>query len=289
MTTQRVAVDVDAIAARFPSHGAVDERTEPLRPGKTLLELVPHRRPLLLRGLAADWQATQKWTWDDLAAKGAGVSVSVTRSIIEQYQTVREDRDLGEYIRSLVADDGTITGGYDQTYVSYSWLLKQVPELRADIPLERLFGRRSFKFPATWIGPAGTITGLHTDNIFPNIFAQIRGRKSFVLFPRGTDMYKSDKYEFGCWYSAVDLQKLDFDRFPRLRDATPLVAHLDEGDALFIPPRWWHFVISETPSVSVSTFFGTLRHAAPWALPEWSKNIAHRLGLYARGNCMCHG
>lgn len=289
MTTSHVSVDVDEIAARFPTHGAVDVRTEPLRPGSDLRELVPHRRPLVLRGLAADWPASRKWSFEYLADKGSGVTVSVTRSIIEQYETVRDEVDLGDYIRALVADDGRVTGGYDQTYLSYSWLLKQVPELRADIPLRELFGPRSFKFPATWIGPAGTVTGLHTDNIFPNILAQIRGRKSVVLFPRGTDMYKTGKYEFGCWYSAVDLQRLDFERFPRLRDATPLVAHLDEGDALFIPPRWWHFVIAETPSVSVSTFFGTLRHAAPWAAPEWTKNLLHRTRLYARGNCMCHG
>lgn len=288
MTTPQASVDVDAIAALFPSHGVVDERAEP--PGADLRELFPHRRPLVLRKLASDWPASRRWTFDYLAHKGTGVDVSVNRSIREQYQTVSEQRDLGDYIRALVADDGTVTGGYDQTYLAYSWLLKQLPELRADIPLREVFGPRTFKLPATWIGPAGTVTGLHSDNVYPNVLAQIRGRKAMILFAPDSQMYMSDKYEFCTSSSAVDLQRVDFERFPLLRDATALVAHLDEGDALFIPPRWGHFVVSETPSVSVSTFFGTLRHLAPRAIvPELAKDLLHRGRLYARGNCVCHG
>lgn len=289
MAASETTVDVDAIAAQFPAHGSVDERTEPLHGREDLRELFGHRRPLVMRKLASDWPASRRWTFDYLAAKGAGHSVSVNRSIREQYQTVSEERDLGDYIRSLVVDDDTVRGGHDQTYLAYSWLLKELPELRADIPFDRLFSRWSFKLPATWIGPAGTVTGLHSDNVYPNVLAQIRGRKSVVLLPPGDHGYRSEKYEFCTSASAVDLRAPDFDRFPLLCDVTPLVTHLDEGDALFIPPKWWHFVVSESPSVSVSTFFGTIRHLTPWAIgPEITKDLLHRIGLYRRGNCICH-
>ena len=88
MTTGHARHDVDAIVAQFPSHSRVDERVEPLRPGSTLRELIPYPRPLVLRGLASDWSASRTWTFDSLADKGAGITVSVTRSIIEQYKTV---------------------------------------------------------------------------------------------------------------------------------------------------------------------------------------------------------
>src|SRR5690606_21301406 len=117
-------------------------------------------------------------------------------------------------------------------------------------------GRRTHTQPAAWIGPAATVTGLHSDNGYPNVLAQIRGRKSVVFFEPGTELYESDKYEFCTSTSAIDLQTLGLDRFPLLRDAVPQVVHLDEGDAAFIPPRWWHYVVAQTPSISVSTFFG---------------------------------
>jgi len=288
MSTPEVAVDVDAIVARFPLHGAVEETTKRRGPGTDLRDLSTRRYPLLMRGLAADWPASRRWTFEHLAEKGAGIEVSVNRSIREQYQTASEQRDLGDYIRSLIADDDTVRGGYDQTYVAYSWLFKLIPELREDIPLRELFGRRMHTQPAAWIGPAATVTGLHSDNGYPNVLAQIRGRKSVVLFQPGTDLYESHKYEFCTSTSTVDLQQLDFDRFPRLLQAVPQVAHLEEGDGLFIPPTWWHYVVAQTPSVSVSTFFGEPLHFLPVAAREVPKNLLHRAGLYKRGNCICH-
>lgn len=289
MSTHDVKVDLDELAARFPQHRAVDEHVQPWDPTPDLRTLLGHRHePLVLRGVARSWPASRRWTWEHLAEKGTGIQVAVNRSIREQYRTASEQRDLGDYLRSLLADDGSVRGGYDQTYVAYSWLFKLIPELRDDIPLRALFGRWTQQLPAAWIGPAGTVTGLHSDNGYPNVLAQIRGRKSVLLFEPGTDLYETSKYEWCTSTSTVDLQQLDFEQFPRLRQAVPLVAHLDEGDGLFIPARWWHFVVSQTPSVSVSTFFGSPHHFLPLAAREVPKNLAHRARLYKRGNCICH-
>ena len=149
---------------------------------------------------------------------------------------------LGELLRAVAGGDPRVTGGHEQSYLYYSPLLKLIPELRDDIPFRRAFGR--WTQACTWIGPAGTVTGLHSDDIHPNVLAQVRGRKGVVFFAPGTEMYRNDKYEFGTSFSAVDLQRIDLARFPRLRTAVPLVAQVDEGDGLFIPPRWWHSVVS---------------------------------------------
>jgi lysine-specific demethylase 8 len=282
------AVDVDAIAAMFATHAAADEGVGRPDPAADLRQLFTRTRPLVMRGLARGWPAFERWTFDHLARLGSGITVSVNRSIREQYATTSEECDLGEYIRGIQADDGTVRGGTDQRYLAYSWLVKDLPQLRADIPFRDEFGPRTHKLPATWIGPAGTVTGLHSDNVYPNVLAQIRGRKSVVLFAPGSPMYTSGKYESWTSVSSVDLRAPDFDRFPSLRGASPLVAHLDEGDALFIPPKWWHFVVADTPSVSVSTFFGTPRHVAPAAAVEITKGLLHRVGLYRRGDCICH-
>merc|ERR1719453_1702736 len=48
----------------------------------------------------------------------------------------------------------------------------------------------------------------------------------------------------------VDLDAPDGGRFPRWRGAQGYVVELEPGDALYIPPFWWHHVQSITPETT---------------------------------------
>jgi len=50
----------------------------------------------------------------------------------------------------------------------------------------------------------------------------------------------------------VDLDNIDDAAFPKVRDLEFMDCILDEGEMLYIPPRWWHYVRSLTASLSVS-------------------------------------
>src|SRR4029077_1058107 len=56
--------------------------------------------------------------------------------------------------------------------------------------------------------------------------------------------------------SRVDPEHLDPERFPRFGSASVLDCVVGPGDVLFIPRGWWHYLRSESPSISINHWFG---------------------------------
>jgi lysine-specific demethylase 8 len=50
----------------------------------------------------------------------------------------------------------------------------------------------------------------------------------------------------------VDLDNIDAKEFPRVQNLDFMDCILEEGDLLYIPPKWWHYVRSLSISFSVS-------------------------------------
>jgi hypothetical protein len=105
--------------------------------------------------------------------------------------------------------------------------------------------------PRIWLGNAIT-TPTHLDE-WNNIGCVVVGRRRFTLFPPGQirNLYIGplDFAPTGAPMSLVQLRAPDFVRFPKFREAlsAAVSAELGPGDALFIPPLWWHHVESLEP------------------------------------------
>ncbi|MGW0434342.1 cupin-like domain-containing protein [Micromonospora sp. NPDC003197] len=98
------------------------------------------------------------------------------------------------------------------------------------------------------LGPAGTVTGLHHDNM--NILlCQVMGRKHVRLVP---SYQRARVYPRGGTYSHVDAAQPDLDQHPAYGQATVLEGVLQPGDALLVPAGWWHWVRALDVSATVS-------------------------------------
>jgi hypothetical protein len=105
--------------------------------------------------------------------------------------------------------------------------------------------------PRLWVGNKVT-TPAHFDASH-NIAVVVCGRRRFTLFPieQVANLYVGP-LDFAPTGAAITMARPDapdFQRFPRLREAldNALTVELGPGDALYLPPLWWHQVESLEP------------------------------------------
>lgn len=159
----------------------------------------------------------------------------------------------------LSASDTTETG-----YLAQHNLFEQIPELGKDFEVpdycavtsltEEEDGDSSVDINA-WFGPSGTVSPLHTDPKH-NLFTQIVGKKYVRLYSNATPAEQIFPYDVNLLAntSAVDLEQTDpqHEAFHQIEPALVYECILEEGEMLYIPKGWWHFVKSLDVSFSLS-------------------------------------
>jgi hypothetical protein len=210
-------------------------------------------RPVLLRGLADDWPALRRWSPKFFTETFGDVEVEVTA---DREEDPRYEDNFTHHRRQMTMRafvEQVMGGAGNDVYLVAKNRILERPELAsllADIsyPDGILDAAKETPLPRLWFGPEGTVTPLHHDSV--NIlFAQIRGHKLVRLIsPFDTESVYNDRTCF----SAVDLDRLDLDAFPRMRDVVVLETVVAPGDLLFLPLGWWHWVRSLDVSISLS-------------------------------------
>ncbi len=194
---------------------------------------------------------------------------------------------FGEFMERYLAhgdadgDGDRKAGERGMGYLAQHDLFSQIPALRNDIAVpdycytcpsgpaegKPLAGREMEELEEplvnAWFGPAGTVSPLHTDP-WHNVLCQVVGRKyvrlyspfeSERLYPRGVeeggvDMGNTSQVDVAAIEKGEDgeVEKA----FPLFHKASYVEGILEEGECLYIPVGWWHYVRSLTVSFSVS-------------------------------------
>jgi hypothetical protein len=227
-------------------------------------EILPRDEPAILRGLVGDWPAVAR-------AREAPLAIA-------QYLA---DFDNGTPVDALMTppeEEGRIF--YDASMAGFNFLRNRVPVSKV---LEQVLRYAQFErapavavqsapvaaclpgferenvlplldegvAPRLWVGTAIT-TPAHFDESH-NVACCVAGRRRFTLFPPGqiANLYVGpiDHAPTGTPLSLVDFARPDLERFPRFGDAlaSAQAAELAPGDAIYIPPLWWHHVVSLEP------------------------------------------
>jgi lysine-specific demethylase 8 len=101
-------------------------------------------------------------------------------------------------------------------------------------------------------GPRGSISPCHYDP-FQNILIQVFGEKEvWLINPKYSDNLYPAYGTVQKNTSLVDFENPDEDKFPRFFNIELQRADLQEGDALFMPFKWWHYCKTQSIACSVN-------------------------------------
>jgi hypothetical protein len=227
-------------------------------------DIVPRHEPALLRGLVAHWPAVHKARESDTALAGwlAGLDSG------------------GEVDALMLAPEHRGRIGYSADGREFNFLRNRLPLSRV---IEQVLRYARFeRAPAVAVQSAAVaqcVPGLLADHVLPllppdvaprlwfgnairtpahfdessNIACVAAGQRRFTLFPpeQVADLYVGPlgHSPTGTPISLVDIEAPDLARHPRFARALAAarVAELEPGDAIYIPPLWWHHVASRGP------------------------------------------
>lgn len=205
-------------------------------------------RPVILRGALREWPASTRWSLaflrDTLGTRALG-TVAVDARGFAGYSA----RTGVRYQRMAVSEVvDALEAGRCAHYLVFG-VEDEAPELHDDVrPLPYTAGAR-WRRSRFWLAPPDARGALHFD-LPDNLYAQIDGRKEWVLFdPRDTLRVSPHPPWSGVPnYSRADAIEPDLERFPRMRGLRRWRAVLEPGELLYVPRRWWH----QARSVDVS-------------------------------------
>ena len=221
--------------------------------------VVAESRPVVMRGIAADWPLVEK------ALSSTADADDYLRSLYQgaPVHAFKSDNDIGG--RIFYTDD-LGDNNFQRVSTQLDAVLDSLKEYREsdstatlymgsapiDLCLPGLSEHNSLQSEGAeasvriWIGNKTTVAA-HYDAM-DNIACVCAGRRQFTLFPpeQLENLYVGpiDFTPAGQAVSLVDLDEPDFEQFPRFATALEHAqsAVLEPGDAIYIPSMWWHHV-----------------------------------------------
>jgi len=216
--------------------------------------------PVILSQLMQSWPATNKWSFDYLNSVAGENIVPVYSSKPaknkEHQHAPTLKISLSEYLTML-------KNGENDLRLFFYNVLDNIPSMLNDFNYPDLGLKFFKKLPVLFMGGKGAKVQMHYDiDLADLILCHFGGTKRVLLVPpeQTQFMYKVP-FSFSALHS-VDFSKPDFDKHPALKNINAYVAELNHGEALYIPPGFWHYIIYEDAGFSM-----TLR-----ALPSTAKN-----------------
>jgi hypothetical protein len=202
------------------------------------------RIPVVLKDLAKDWPAYNKWNWDYFKQIVGDKKVGIYNNIkSDAYTPINKADDyvtFGEYV-------DMVKRGPAEWRIFLFNIFNHAPQLTQDFTWpDHLMKGFVKRVPMLFVGGATSITHMHFDIDMSHILhTQFVGRKRVLMFPfeEQHKLYRKpfevlSLADFSNYYKGNGTP--DYEKFPALKLAKGYEVILEHGDTLFMPAGYWH-------------------------------------------------
>lgn len=216
------------------------------------------RTVLLFRNKAKDWPCMEKWTEDFFVEKMGNYRTEIIDNMgLADDGTVYTETNMATFVKQMKQDK--------KNYLRFSRIVDDNPELKADMDTDFI---SKFKYGTTrgdtyylFMGEAGTKTEMH--HAMPaTVFVQIRGKKTWTIYaPEERVFLDPVGQRMPYHFSKANPHNLNDPDYPLLKYAKYYQFTMNEGDVMWMPPFFWHYVENPTASIGVAFKYVNLAQA----------------------------
>ncbi len=206
--------------------------------------------PVVIENLIEDWPAYSKWSLDYIKETAGEQEVPL-------YDQTPVKHELGfnePHAKMRMSDYIDLLKKGPTYYRIFLYnIMKEVPSLKRDFEFPKIGLRLLKQVPMLFFGGENSHVFMHHDIDWANILHfHFEGKKRCVLFPPSEtkNLYKVPHSLIT--HDGINFDDPDYDRYPALKEAKGMVAHLDHGDTLYMPEGYWHYMKYITPGFSMS-------------------------------------
>ena len=210
------------------------------------------QKPLVFRGVAKDWPSVQKWSKDFFRQHYSQTPVSLIDNpglVDATKENNFTQTNFGKYFEEAEKDK--------DKYLRFSRVLDHNPVLLKDLDLTWL---RRFKNGLAmheqtflFIGEGGTRTPMHA-GFTHTVFIQIKGRKKWTICHPSERVFLdpvADRVLYFYTHANPTVNEPD-PKFPLLPYLKKYELILEDGDVLWLPSLYWHYIDNLTPTIGVA-------------------------------------
>ncbi|XP_038054912.1 lysine-specific demethylase 8-like [Patiria miniata] len=210
--------------------------------------------PVIIKQGARRSPAFQKWTDEYLKSLPESQQlIRVEMRKVEERQLPRMNMPFAEFL--------------DRYQTTDEYLVARVPDfLKKDVlippSLHCTNVTANLLETMLWFSSGGTKSHVHTDYV-DIINCLFRGQKDFLLvnYTRYREQIIYDHPEG--FYSSVDVERVDLNKFPELRNLEFHEAKMQAGDCIYLPFKWIHQVNSFGSNVAVNIWWNHQAYVVP--------------------------
>jgi hypothetical protein len=210
--------------------------------------------PLLFSGEAKKWPCISKWDKGFFRDNHGDYNISLVGNVglaDKENQSKHKVTSMAEYVDNLAKET--------HNYLRFSRIIDDREELKKDLDVNWItkfkskFARGGYLY--LFMGEAGSKTDMHVA-IIQTLFIQIKGKKKWVIYAPNERLFVdaiADRRPY--FYSQANPNQMDDPHYPLLKHAIRYEILLDEGDVLWFPSFYWHYVENLTENIGVTYKF----------------------------------